>query len=346
MNHNLTQESLPLTHQLPLAEFSLYPNPQLLPPLNHQLPTKIKALTIWQPYPELIKARIKIYETRSWYTHYRGQLLICSALKKTRPQAQLYLNLISNHNLTLKPYHQLPFGQAICLCELVDCLPITPHLIQQQPQLELDCGNWTIGHYAWLLDHIQPLNPFPIKGQQKLFTVSLNPPQPCYCPSCEQPLLNLDDGCGVCGWISPKKKIVQEYKHSSFLGEINESSADDQSPKKKIVQNYKHKKSDKLLKISPKKNPSGHLSPTTQRKKDKSGRLVEYPKVEGERVPLDLAWEYPHQFFWIYNWSVKDSQGHWKNKSKSVPRSRLWTVRNAIASNKPVEEILKLIQKP
>ena len=374
------------------------------------LTENLKALSIWQPYAELIKAGIKTYETRSWKTNYRGKLLICSALKTSKKQNQIYLNIMSNHNLThLQPYQKLYFGYGICLCELVDCLEITIQFRKKLPQLQLQCGNWIIGHYAWQLNNIQPLKPFPVKGQQRLFNVKLNLNSlHQICPSCEQPLINLSDGCEICGWISPKKEVVQNYKDNFFLGEIEKSStiveSIEKSPKKEVVQNYKDsfflgeidnhsttlipcvikqpgqselkgvvtketpdkllvkvdnsiicvpklwvfpdlptlEKSAKLSQISPKKNPSGHLSPTINRKKDKLGRLVEYPKVNGERVSIDLAWEYPHQFFWLYNWSVKD-HGRWKNKSKSVPRNRIWTVRNAIASNKPVDEILKLI---
>jgi hypothetical protein len=81
-----------------------------------------------------------------------------------------------------------------------------------------------------------------------------------------------------------------------------------------------------------------------QKKRDKQGRVVEYPRVEGDRVPPDLAFDYPHQFIWLYCWAIEDGGGGWKKKSKSVPRSRIYSVRSAIASNKPVEEVLKLIE--
>ena len=42
---------------------------------------EIRALTIRQPFPELILRRRKPYEIRSWRTNYRGPLLIHSAAK-------------------------------------------------------------------------------------------------------------------------------------------------------------------------------------------------------------------------------------------------------------------------
>jgi hypothetical protein len=107
------------------------------------------------------------------------------------------------------------------------------------------------------------------------------------------------------------------------------------------TQTFFHKKGRGKQKIP----PSGSLVPVVQKKRDKQGRLVEYPKVEGERVPRELALSYPHQFVWLYCWAIEDNDGCWKKKTKSVPRNRIWTVRAAISSNKSVSEILSLIEK-
>lgn len=64
----------------------------------------------------------------------------------------------------------------------------------------------------------------------------------------------------------------------------------------------------------------------------------------GERVPRDLAWDYPEQFIWLYNWSIQDADGCWKNRSKCVPVGKIYSVRAAIARHEPVAEILKLIE--
>jgi hypothetical protein len=183
----------------------------------------------------------------------------------------------------------------------------------------------------------------PIIDVLRVLGVGQRPGKSSICPACQQPLPSLERGCGVCGWISPKKKSP-----TAFLGEIqDEQPAEPKSPKKIPQAVFLGEIQDEppADQKSPKKNPSGHIGPVIQRKKDKSGWIVEYPKMEGERVPIDLAWDYPHQFIWIYNWSVKED-GSWKNRSKSVPRNRIWSVRSAIATNKPVEEILKLIEQP
>lgn len=76
----------------------------------------------------------------------------------------------------------------------------------------------------------------------------------------------------------------------------------------------------------------------TQTKKGKT-----YPVVEGERVGKDLAYDYPNQFIWLYNWAIQDEDGCWKNRSKCVPVGKVYACRAAIKGHKPISEILKLI---
>ncbi|NLE60710.1 MAG: ASCH domain-containing protein, partial [Planctomycetes bacterium] len=39
----------------------------------------MKALSLWEPWASLMRCGAKTIETRSWYTSYRGPLLICGA---------------------------------------------------------------------------------------------------------------------------------------------------------------------------------------------------------------------------------------------------------------------------
>ncbi|GFE72262.1 hypothetical protein CFPU101_48720 [Chroococcus sp. FPU101] len=89
--------------------------------------------------------------------------------------------------------------------------------------------------------------------------------------------------------------------------------------------------------ISPKKNPSGSLYPFIQNKKDKYGLVKTYPKVAGEREP-----DNPDHWFWAYCWDEKVN-GKWKTFKRSVSREKLEDVREAIANNQPVSEILKIV---
>ncbi|WP_198648871.1 hypothetical protein [Cyanothece sp. BG0011] len=81
---------------------------------------------------------------------------------------------ISGIDLIKNPWHSLPFGQAIAVCDLTDCIEMTKDFINEQLEAELLCGHWEPGRFAWKLDNINPLsNPIPIKGQQGLWDINL-----------------------------------------------------------------------------------------------------------------------------------------------------------------------------
>lgn len=44
----------------------------------------VKAISLWEPWASLMRSGAKTVETRSWYTSYRGPLLICAAKRKDR----------------------------------------------------------------------------------------------------------------------------------------------------------------------------------------------------------------------------------------------------------------------
>ncbi len=138
---------------------------------NHSL----KAISLWQPYCSLIALGIKQYETRSWKTNYRGKLLICSTAKLTKKQYQQYWKICSSVELPDWNEINFPCGKAIAVCDLVDCIPITPSLITQQSETEIKSGDWEVGRYAWKLENIQPITePFAVKGKQGLFNISVD----------------------------------------------------------------------------------------------------------------------------------------------------------------------------
>lgn len=118
--------------------------------------------------------------------------------------------------------------------------------------------------------------------------------------------------------ISPKKKTDDPNPSEIFLGENDQPQT--------------------MKQISPKKNPSGSLYAFIQDKKDKHGNVKTYPKVIGDRSP-----DNPDHWFWAYCWDEKVN-GKWKTFKRSVAREKLEDVREAIASNRPIEEILEIIK--
>jgi hypothetical protein len=137
----------------------------------------MKAISLWQPWASLIQVGAKKVETRSWQTSYRGDLLICSTkggLGKTQMQEYLTHKLFAN---ALRGLESIPFGQALCVVTLSDCVTTGEINTRAQYQRWLEgdeyyFGDYSPGRYAWKLDNLRPLKkPFRVSGKQGFFEV-------------------------------------------------------------------------------------------------------------------------------------------------------------------------------
>lgn len=135
----------------------------------------MKAISLWQPWASLIAMGLKKYETRSWSTSYRGPLLICSAQKTSVEQADIFFKIYRKHQFGYMDWCDLPKGCAIALVQLTDCIKMDEAFIQQQTELEIDCGEWSPGRYAWRLEEVKAIvPPIPVKGRQGLFNLEIS----------------------------------------------------------------------------------------------------------------------------------------------------------------------------
>lgn len=105
----------------------------------------LKALSLKQPWANMIASGRKTIETRRWPTDYRGPLLIVSSRTPNIP----------------------PAGYAVALVTLSDCRPMT-----KTDESEAGCAVYP-GAYAWVLNDIRRLKPFPVKGQLGIYEVSV-----------------------------------------------------------------------------------------------------------------------------------------------------------------------------
>lgn len=113
----------------------------------------MKALNLRQPWAEMIANGQKTIETRMWKTKHIGPLLIVAS--KTKP------DIVPAY----RPVRTLKFGQAIAICILVKCRPMT-----DADETAACCPNEP-GRFAWVLDGIGKIQPFPVKGQLGLYNV-------------------------------------------------------------------------------------------------------------------------------------------------------------------------------
>jgi len=105
-----------------------------------------KAISLKQPWANLVAGGKKGIETRKWSTKYRGDLVICSSQS---PKIE-------------------PFGKALCIVELYDIKPMT------KVHEKKACIKVYPGAYSWLLRNIRPINPpIPIKGRLGIYNLTL-----------------------------------------------------------------------------------------------------------------------------------------------------------------------------
>ncbi|QDV62471.1 ASCH domain-containing protein [Crateriforma conspicua] len=103
----------------------------------------MKALSIKQPWANMIASGEKTIETRTWKTEHRGKLLIVSS----------------------KEPDIAPAGCALAVVELVDCRPMSV-----LDEAHARCRKYN-GAYSWVLENARELKPFSVRGQPGLFEV-------------------------------------------------------------------------------------------------------------------------------------------------------------------------------
>jgi len=156
----------------------------------------MKALTIYQPWASLTAAGCKLYETKPFYTSYRGQVAIHAAKKYIvdvldgiyplgiEPERRAFVAAVRDCLGMRDIRHGLPYGAIIATTELVACHKIgkfchapdefgywrsgqywTP--VRAQEAL---FGDWREGRFAWQWNNTKLLDkPIPCRGQQGLW---------------------------------------------------------------------------------------------------------------------------------------------------------------------------------
>lgn len=113
----------------------------------------MKAISLKQPWASYVAIGRKTIETRTWPTKYRGKLLIVSS--KTFEKNCPFKNFLSLG---------MPMGMALAVVDLVDCRPLRPTDERQAMCYRPDL-------FAWVLEKIHKIKPFPVKGQLRIYEV-------------------------------------------------------------------------------------------------------------------------------------------------------------------------------
>lgn len=135
----------------------------------------MKALTICQPYAELIALGQKRVENRTWPTKYRGQMYIHAG--KSRQWLDIELDdSLHEYDVGTGLYLEcMEFGAIIAAATLVDCLHVDSILRGDHDKKY----PWLSGHYhvngpwCWVLDNVSRTpEPIKVNGAQGLWDYS------------------------------------------------------------------------------------------------------------------------------------------------------------------------------
>lgn len=129
----------------------------------------MKALTICQPYAELIARGEKRVENRTWPTLYRGPLAIHAGKSREWLDGETDAELLELYGCALE------FGAVVATCTLADCIKLGDiqrgHYGLTQPWLR--SHEHTNGPYCFLLLDVKRLDrPIPYRGMQGLWECS------------------------------------------------------------------------------------------------------------------------------------------------------------------------------
>lgn len=125
----------------------------------------MKALTICQPYAELIARGDKRVENREWSTNYRGLLYIHAG--KSRD----WLNGDTDEDLREEFGRDIEFGAIVAIATLADCV----HIDKVGKGMAGQRWPWladhphTSGTWCWVLANVSRVKPVPWRGAQGLW---------------------------------------------------------------------------------------------------------------------------------------------------------------------------------
>lgn len=119
------------------------------------------ALSIRQPWTELILQGVKTIEVRTWATQYRGELWLHAGIK---PDS----NALERFNFSAG---NLALGALVGRCELCDCVEFTEQTWGRWRPQHLNEGDLKKQQYAWFFGNPIRITPRSLKGRLGLMRI-------------------------------------------------------------------------------------------------------------------------------------------------------------------------------
>ena len=119
----------------------------------------MKAISVQQPFAFEILSGLKTIEVRTWDTLHRGDLLICSSRKPAFSKDEM-------EEMEEEYGSVFVYGHALCIVRVADA-----RLMQKGDEEKALTDEIDPEAYAWVLEDVRPVVPFPVKGKQGFFEV-------------------------------------------------------------------------------------------------------------------------------------------------------------------------------
>ena len=135
----------------------------------------MKAISLQNPWAQLVVSGFKTVEAKTWTTDYRGELLICSKARSDKSLEKAVLDVIEEEtDLAFEQSEFFVNGAVLGKVQLVDIRPLTEDDLEESwmDPAELEVAETPL--YAWVFDNAEPIaEPIEVKGKPRLFDVEL-----------------------------------------------------------------------------------------------------------------------------------------------------------------------------
>ena len=135
----------------------------------------MKAISLQNPWAQLVVSGFKTVEAKTWTTDYRGELLICSKARSDKSLEKAVLDVIEEEtDLAFEQSEFFVIGAVLGKVLLVDSRPLTEDDLEESwmDPAELEAAETPL--YAWVFDNAEPIaEPIEVKGKPRLFDVEL-----------------------------------------------------------------------------------------------------------------------------------------------------------------------------
>lgn len=126
----------------------------------------MKAISVRNPWPYALLHLGKTIENRTWYSDYRGPLLIHASKSCTRSEYAEAVWWMAHRSLAnprgIPSFEELPKGGIVGVCRMVDCV-------------RESSSPWFEGPWGFVLEGVTPVEFHACKGSLGLFDVEWPP---------------------------------------------------------------------------------------------------------------------------------------------------------------------------